>query len=66
VSTESEIAEVFNAEINERNKLLFNKSGIAPFIKDLNYGYSIEHLHKLDEEDLILLDRICQQEGIDD
>ena len=65
MSAESEIAEVFNAEITEKSKQVLNKSGIFPFIENLS-GFSIAHLHKLDEEDLILLDRICQQEGIDD
>ena len=63
MSTEEEIAEVFNAEINEKSNQVLNKFGIFPFIESLNHGYSIAHLHKLDEEDLILLDKISQQEG---
>jgi hypothetical protein len=64
VSTDEEIAETFNAEILEKSKQVLNKSGIFPFIEDLS-GFSIAHLHKLDLDDLVLLDRICQQEGID-
>jgi hypothetical protein len=64
LSTDEEIAETFNAEIIEKSKQVLNKSGIFPFIENLN-GFTIEHLHKLDEEDLILLAKIYQQEGID-
>jgi len=66
LSTEDEIAEVFNAEIKEKSKQVLNKFGIFPFIESLHHGYSVEHLHKLNEEDLKLLDKISQQEGADD
>jgi len=62
LSTDEEIAETFNAEITEKSNQVLNKSGIFPFIEGLS-GFSVAHLHKLDEEDLALLARICQREG---
>ena len=62
MSTDEEIAEVFNDEINRKNQQVLSKSGIYPFLGNLD-GFQIEHIHGLSEDEMELLTRILEQEG---
>lgn len=57
MSDTDEILEVFHDDIRGKEQQILNKSGIYPFINNLN-GFQIEHIHGLDEDDLELLARI--------
>ena len=62
MSDTEEILDVFYSDIQQKEKQVLNKSGIYPFLGNLE-GFSIEHIHGLTEEDSDLLARITEQEG---
>ena len=57
MSDTKEILDVFYSDIHQKERQIINKSGMYPFIDHLN-GFQTEHIHNLEEEDLILLDKI--------
>lgn len=59
MSTDEEIAEVFNDDINRKSQQVFNKHGIMPFLEGMD-SCQIKELYRglLDEDDHALLQKI--------
>jgi len=63
LSTDEEIAEVFNDDINRKSQQVFNRQGIMPFLDGLD-SCQIKELYRglLDEDDRKLLRRILDND----
>ena len=63
MSTDEEIAESFNEDIQAKSKIVLNKFGIYPFLNNMD-GFNIEHIHDLSEDDLELLAKILDCDSV--
>ena len=63
MSTDEEIAEVFNDDINRKSQQIFNRQGIMPFLDGMD-SCQIKELYRglLDEDDHALLQRILDND----
>ena len=62
MSDTDEILDVFYDDIRQKENQVLIKSGVYPFVENLD-GFQIEHRFGLTEEELELLARISEQEG---
>ena len=63
MSNTDEILEIFYSDIKQKENQVLNKSGIYPFLDNLD-GWQIENFY-LDEEDHILLARISERDKLE-
>ena len=63
MSDTDEILTVFYSDIKQKEKQLVNKSGIYPFLDNLD-GFQVED-YNLDEEDRVLLARISERDKLE-
>lgn len=63
MSTDDEIREVFEAEIQEKEKIVKNRFGLFPFLDPDSYQTERYWMGILGEDDLELLQEICNNDA---